>query len=153
MTKFKKATYFDAYIYTNSVMHYKVEEKDNLYSVEAVIETRDKSKYPLDNVREDVYNVITNLKFEDIKVSCFDDCIVINGNDNKITVREDCILIPEVLTVFKGNKECTQQVDINGITCMKYESNNYNFYVYNGNVIKISKNYNVNDFIQLKSID
>lgn len=150
LSSYKKAEYFDAYINTFSVMHIPFEEET---TIESTIETSDKEMKPLDTVRGDVYTTMTHLEFKPIETAIFNDCIIVKGNGLHLVVRDTDITIPSVLTVFKGSRECTQQVEIGEITCMKYESNNFNFYQYGDSIIKISKDYNVEDYITLTSLE
>lgn len=150
LSQYKKVGYFDAYINTFSVMHTVAEEGT---TKEANISTKDKELKSLDSVRPEVYNTLMNIKFEPILTSTFNNNIIIDGKGSSLVVRSTDITVPGVLSVFKGTKECTQQVEIGDITVMKYESNNFNFYQYGDSLIKISKEYNVEDYITLKTME
>lgn len=149
LSSYKKAEYFDAYINTFSVMHVPTDEPK---SKEVTISTQNKDLKPLDNIRPEAYNTLQLLDFEPIKVATFGDVVEIRGNNNNLIVRDTNITIPGILSVTKGTKEVTQQVEIGEIAVMKYESNNFNFYQYGDNLIKISKDYNVEDYITLKAL-
>lgn len=146
---YKKSKYFDAFINTFSVMHLPLDETS---TKEVTISTRAKDTKSLDSVRESAYNTLNAIKFEPIKIATFDNVIVVNGNGNNLIVRNTDITIPGVLTVFKGTRDVTQQVEINGVTCNLYESNSFNFYQYGNNLIKIGKSFNVEDYITLKTL-
>lgn len=147
LSTYKKANYFDAYIDSFSCMHIPLEEGK---TIEATMSTQDKEMKPLDSVRSNVYDTMSNLKFENIEQATFADCIEIRGNGNNLTVRNTDITIPGILSVMKGTKDCTQQVDIAGVTVMKYESNNFDFYQYGDNLIKSVKGTNIEDYVTLK---
>jgi hypothetical protein len=149
LIEYKNAKYFDGFIDTFSCMHM---PNDESTSKEVVINTKDTNIKPLSIVREDAYFILENIKFEPINKSTFANTIIINSNGNNMIIRNTDITIPGILSVFKGTKDVTQQVEINGITCMLYESSLFNFYQYGGNIIKISKDINVNEYIELKSI-
>lgn len=149
LSDFKKASYFDAYINSFSCMHAPLGDGTTR---EAVMSTSDKKLKPLENDRAAVYDTMMGLKFGPITSATFADCIEINSNGKGMIVRNTNITIPGVLAVAKGTKECTQQVDIGGVTVMKYESNSFDFYQYGDNLIKVAKNVNVEEYITLKAI-
>lgn len=151
LSSYKKANYFDAYIDSYSCMHTPLDAKLGT-TVEAAYTTTDKSMAPISVVREDVYKTMTGLKFGPISSAIFDGCIKVKAENHSIIVRSTDITIPGVLSVGKGTKDFTQQVEINGVTCMKYSSNNFDFYQYNGNIIKATKGTDINNYIELLTI-
>ena len=150
LSTYKKSSYFDAFINTFSVMHIPL---DDISSKEVTISTKDKDIKSLESVRSDAYNTLNEIKFEPIKSATFNEVVTINGNGNNLIVRNTNITIPGILTVFKGTRDVTQQVEINGVTCSLYQSNNFNFYQYGENLIKIGKDFNVEEYITLKSLN
>lgn len=148
LSKYKKAKYFDAYINTFSVMHLPLEEDT---TKECTIETQDKDIKPLDSVRDQAYETLNNLKFQNIDSSIFDNKVKINGQGQSLIVRNTDITIPGLLSVMKGTKECNQQVEVNGVTLMKYESNNFDFYQYGDILIKSVKGTDISQYIEFKN--
>lgn len=151
LSSYKDADYFDAYLGSYSCMHLPL-KGDNVYC-EGVIHSIRSSEAPIEPFREDVYKTMTKLKFEPITKAVFSDAIEVKSPDVGIIVRNTDITIPGVLTVGKGTKDCTQQVDIGEITCMKYSSNNYDFYQYGDNLIKIKKGIDPAQYVRLLELE
>lgn len=149
MSDYKKAQYFEAYIDSYSVMHAPLGEGT---AKEAIISTADKALKPLAVIRPMAYNTLMGLKFGIITTAVFADTVIVSGNGNNLIVRDTDITIPGILSVMKGTKNCTQQVNIGEVTVMKYESNNFDFYQYGDNLIKASKGTDVSQYITLKSL-
>lgn len=147
---YKNANYFVAFINSFMVMH-----MDNTEDTtkELTATTKDVSARPLELAKPELYTTLNALKFDPIKAATFDNTIVVKSEERPIIVRNTSITIPSVLTVFKGTRECTQQVDIGGVTVMKYESNNYDFYQYGSNLIKATKGTDVSQYVTLKVLE
>lgn len=147
LSTYKKSQYFDAYINSFSVMHIPLNDTQ---TKEITINTTDSTSRSLESVRPSAYDTVMALKFEPLTSATFGSDVVVNANGSPMTVEATCIKIPGVLAVSVGTKDCTQQVEINGVTCMKYESNNYDFYQYGTSIIKVKKGVDVNSYITLK---
>lgn len=152
VSKYKKSTYFMMFMDSYCVMNYPLSnEKD--YVSEAVINSIDAKSNPIDTIRDSVYDTMINLTYEPIYEATFANAIKVKSEDVSIILRNTGITIPNVLTVGKGEKDCTQQVDINGVTVLKLESNNYDYYQYGDNLIKCKKGLEVGDYIELLSLE
>lgn len=149
LSTYKKSNYFIAYMGSMEVMHIPYGDE---VSIEASIESSDGQAFPADNMREDVYKTISGLKFGPITETVFNNAVKVSCPTGVI-VRATDITIPGVLSVGLGQKECTQQVQIGEITCMKYESTNYDFYQYGSNLIKAVKGTDISQYITLLGAD
>lgn len=148
LSKYKDSQYFNAYVDTFSVMYL----KDGEALKQVTITTQEKELVPLETARPEAYNTLKALKFGPIETATFGGSIEIKGNGSNLIVRNTDITIPGVLSVFKGTREVTQQVDIGGVTVMKYETNNFDFYQYGDNLIKAAKGTAIENYITLKSL-
>jgi hypothetical protein len=150
LSEYKDSTYFDAYLSTLSVMYVPL-KGDVTGNKEAIIETSDKAVATLEAVRPDAYENLNKLDFAGLTTATFADKAVVNSNGGTLIVRQNGIVIPGTLVVSKGVKEgANTQEEVGGITVMKYESNNYNFYQYGDCVVKIVKSANISDYVQFK---
>lgn len=149
LTKFKKATYFMGYMDSYSVMHM---PNDETSTKEAIISTSDSSSVPINSSLERIYNTLSGLKYGDIHQAAFTDRVNVTTTAEPIKVKKDSVVIPGVLAITKGNKNCTQQVEISGVTVMKYESTNYDFYQLDDILIKASKGIDVSQYITFNNV-
>lgn len=148
LSTYKDSSYFDAFVNTFSVMYLKQGEGFS----QVTISTQDKEAKPIETARAEAYNTLKGIKFGAIETATFDGKITVKGNGSNIIVRNTDITIPGVLTVFKGTRDATQQVEIGGITVMKYESNAFDFYQYGDNLIKAAKGTVIEEYIEFKSL-
>lgn len=148
---YKKSKYFKSFLDSQICMHIPLEK--GVSSKEAVATTEDSLSKPLDSIMDSLYKTLNNIKFESITTSVFDGSVEVRSSSIGIIVRNTDITIPGILTVGKGTKDCTQQVNIGDITCMKYESNNYDFYQYGDNLIKAAKGTPIEEYITLLPLE
>lgn len=154
--KLDDSEYFIVYMGSNAVIHapFKGTKEENAVQVrEAVVTSNDTKVVKVESVVKDFNDTLVGLRYGLIEDTVFDDAVEITGNGEIITVRDDSISVGSILAVGKGSKECTQQADIGGVTVMKYETANYEFYQYGDNIIKVKKGINVEDYVKLLPLE
>lgn len=148
LSKFKKATYFTAYIDTLSVMYIGLKDGGNK---EAIMNTSSKDTATLEAVRESAYNTLEALTFKPLESTTFMDKVIVKSNGGNLVLRKDSVIIPGILAVSKGKKEqAQQQVTVGTVTVMLYESQGFKFYQYGDCVVKIANSAAIENYIEFK---
>lgn len=149
LSTFKDSKYFDAYLDTFSCMHMK---NDSDSTKEATITLSNKVGASLEDYREGVYKTLAALKFGPIDVATYSDCIDVKSNGKVIELDSTTISIDGVLKVGRGRIEPTYQGDINGVTVLYREEENYTAYQHGPFLITVTHGYYVNDYITLRDL-